>query len=192
MRTIWSLLAAAVLLAILLFATSGRFLVVNDPRAADLIVVLAGDTDRRPARGLELQRAGQAPELLLDVPANAMVFNVPVVSIAQDYVNALPEHDHIHLCPIFGLSTKAETHDVARCMANKAANRILIVTSDYHTRRALNTFRHELPNHEFSVAAATDPTQFGGQWWKQRQWAKTNFEEWLKLIWWQTVDRWRR
>src|SRR5262245_27506797 len=104
MRTIWSLLVAAVLLAILLFATSGRFLVVNDPRPADLIVVLAGDTDRRPARGLELARAGKAPELLLDVPASAMVFNVPVVAIAQDYVNALPEHDRIHICPIFGLS----------------------------------------------------------------------------------------
>ena len=140
MRTVWSFLVAAVLLAMLLLATSGGFLVVNDPRPADLIVVLAGDTDRRPARGLELKRAGQAPELLLDVPANATVFNLPVVDIAQNYVNALPEHDHIHVCPIFGLSTKAETHDVARCIADKAAKKILIVTSDYHTRRALTTF----------------------------------------------------
>jgi len=192
MRTIWSLVVAAVLLAILLFATSGSFLVVDDPRPADLIVVLAGDTDRRPARGLELKRAGQAPELFLDVPAKAKVFNLPVVDIAQDYVNALPEHDHIHICPILGLSTKTEAHDIAQCIANKAAKRILIVTSDYHTRRALNTFKHELPNYEFYVAAATDPAQFGGQWWKHRQWAKMNFDEWLKLVWWQTVDRWRR
>jgi len=192
MRTVWSLLVAAVLFGILLFATSGVFLVVDNPRPADLIVVLAGDTDRRPARGLELKRAGQAPELLLDVPANAKVFDLPVVDVAQNYVNTLPEHDHIHICPIVGLSTKAETHDVAQCIANQAAKRILIVTSDYHTRRALNTFKHELPNYEFFVAAATDSTQFGGQWWKHRQWAKTNLDEWLKLVWWQTVDRWRR
>ena len=192
MRTIWSLVVAAVLLAILLFATSGSFLVVDDPRPADLIVVLAGDTDRRPARGLELKRAGQAPELFLDVPAKAQVFNLPVVDIAQNYVNALPEHDHIHICPILGLSTKTEAHDVAQCIASKAAKRILIVTSDYHTRRALSTFKHELPNYEFYVAAATDPAQFGGQWWKHRQWAKMNFDEWLKLVWWQTVDRWRQ
>jgi len=48
-----------------------------------------------------------------------------------------------------------------------------------------------LPNHEFSVAAASDPAQFGGQWWKHRQWAKVNFDEWLRLVWWQAVDRWR-
>jgi len=192
MRTVWSLCIAAVLLAILLFATSGSFLVVNDPRPADLIVVLAGDTDRRPARGLELVRAGQARELFLDVPANATVFNLPIVDIAQNYVNALPEHEHIHICPVFGLSTKAETHDVARCIRNQQAKKILIVTSDYHTRRALNTFQHELPDHEFFIAAATDPAQFGGHWWKHRQWAKINFDEWLKLVWWQTIDRWQR
>ena len=192
MRKIWSLLAPAVLLAILLFTTSGTFLVVNDPRSADLIVVLAGETDRRPARALELLRAGEAPELLLDVPANEIVFNRQVLDIAENYVKALPERDHIHICPVFGLSTKAEAQDVVRCMANKAAKRVLIVTSDYHSRRALIIVRHELPGYEFSVAAASDPTQFGGHWWKHRQWAKTNLGEWLKLVWWQLIDRWRR
>jgi len=192
MRKIFSLLAVAVLMALLLFMTSGVFLIVNDPRPADLIVVLAGETDRRPARALELKRAGQAPELLVDVRADDKIFNQQIIDIAQNYVKTLPDSDHIHICPIFGLSTKTEAHDVAQCIANKVAKRILIVTSDYHTRRALSTFKHELPSHEFSVAAATDPTQFGGQWWKHRQWAKVNLDEWLKLVWWHGVDRWRR
>jgi uncharacterized SAM-binding protein YcdF (DUF218 family) len=67
----------------------------------------------------------------------------------------------------------------------------LIVTSDYHTRRALRTFQREAPDYEFSVAAAYDANEFGGQWWRHRQWAKVNFEEWLRLIWWELVDRWR-
>jgi hypothetical protein len=191
MRKVWSLLAVVVLLATLLFTTSGAFLVVDDPRPADLILVLAGETDRRPARGLELARAGQAPELFLDVPANAKIFDRETIDIAQNYLNALPEHEHLHICPIFGLSTKAEAHDVAPCIRKRTAKRILLVTSDYHTRRALSIFQHELPNHEFSVAAASDPAQFGGQWWKHRQWAKVNFDEWLRLVWWQVVDRWR-
>jgi hypothetical protein len=29
------------------------------------------------------------------------------------------------------------------------------------------------------------------QWWQHREWAKVNFEEWSKLIWWELVDRWR-
>jgi uncharacterized SAM-binding protein YcdF (DUF218 family) len=67
----------------------------------------------------------------------------------------------------------------------------LLVTSDYHTRRALGIFKHELRRHDISVAAASDPSQFGNAWWKHRQWAKTNFDEWLKLVWWKVVDRWR-
>jgi hypothetical protein len=41
------------------------------------------------------------------------------------------------------------------------------------------------------VAAATDSRQFGMNWWTNRQWAKVNLEEWMRLTWWQLVDRWR-
>jgi hypothetical protein len=41
------------------------------------------------------------------------------------------------------------------------------------------------------VAAARDDTQFGTRWWTDRQWAKTCLDEWLRLIWWNGVERWR-
>jgi uncharacterized SAM-binding protein YcdF (DUF218 family) len=66
-----------------------------------------------------------------------------------------------------------------------------VVTSDYHTRRSLSTFRHELPECQISVAGAGDPQQFGLAWWRHRQWAKLNFDEWVRLMWWEAVDRWR-
>ena len=50
-----------------LLATSGRFLVVNQPRESDVILVLAGETEHRPARGLELLTLGYAPRLILNV-----------------------------------------------------------------------------------------------------------------------------
>ena len=37
---------------------SGRFLVVNQPRKADVILVITGDADRGPARALELLNSG--------------------------------------------------------------------------------------------------------------------------------------
>jgi uncharacterized SAM-binding protein YcdF (DUF218 family) len=192
MRKLRVALAAVVLLAFLLFSTSGAFLIVNNPEHADLIVVLAGETDQRPARALELLRQGYAPRLLLDVPANAKIFGQQMIDIAQHYVDTLPMHEIVGICPIYGLSTKTEAQDVARCLDKTSAKRILLVTSDYHTRRAFSTFRHELSGRDVSVAAATDPTQFGGYWWKHRQWAKVNFDEWIRLVWWQTVDRWRK
>lgn len=181
-----------VLIGIVLFSTSGAFLVKNDPQHADLIVVLAGETDRRPARGLELLQQGYAPKLLLDVPASEKIFDQRTLDIAQKFVNGLPQQEAFSICPIVGLSTKTEAQDVKHCLALIAANRILLVTSDYHTRRALSTFRHELPNREFFIAAAEDPKQFGQHWWQHRQWAKMNFDEWLKLVWWEVIDRWQQ
>jgi len=188
---IGAVLAAFLLVGVALVATSGGFLVVDYPEQADLIVVLAGEMDRRPARGIELLRQGYAPKMLLDVPANAKVFDLQTIDIAQRFVDTLPERRSISICPIPGLSTKVEARDVATCLRATPARRILLVTADYHTRRALNTFRHEVPEHEFFVAAATDSAQFGGAWWKHREWAKTNFDEWLKSVWWCAVDRWR-
>lgn len=191
MRKLWTALAAGFLLVALLLNTSGAFLVVNNPQHADVIVVLAGEIDRRPTRALELLRAGYAPKLLLDVPAVAKIYDRQTIDVAQNYVNGLPDHGKIAICPIMGLSTKTEAQDVERCLGSTTGQRILLVTSDYHTRRALSTFRHELNKSEISVAAASDPAQFGGSWWKHRQWAKVNFDEWTKFVWWQMVDRWR-
>ena len=192
MRKFRLALVALLVLVLVLIGTSGGFLVVNDVHHADLIVVLAGEIDRRPARGLELLQQGYAAQVLLDVPARAKIFDRQTIDIAQEYVNTLPDRGRIRICPIVGLSTKAEAHDVAHCFGDAPSKQILLVTSDYHTRRAISTFRRELPGHEFFIAATKDPSQFGTQWWQQRQWAKINLDEWLKLVWWQLVDRWRK
>jgi len=68
---------------------------------------------------------------------------------------------------------------------------VLLVTSDFHTRRALNVFRREIPEYEYSVAGSHDAAQFGERWWTHRQWAKTFVNEWARLLWWKLVDQWR-
>jgi uncharacterized SAM-binding protein YcdF (DUF218 family) len=66
----------------------------------------------------------------------------------------------------------------------------LLVTSDFHTRRALSIFQKEVPNHIYSVAATLDPGEFGAQWWRHREWAKVNVDEWTRLVWWELIERW--
>ncbi len=182
----------AVLVIILIFSmTSGAFLVVNHPQRAEVIIVLAGETDHRPSRGLELLSQNYAPRVLLDVPVAAKIYGLSLSDIAQDYVQRLPQKNLVNICPIAGLSTKAEAQDVALCLNQLKVHSLLLVTSDYHTRRALSAFQHELPGYEIHIASASDLQQFGSSWWKHRQWAKTNFEEWLRLAWWEAIDRWR-
>ena len=174
-----------------LASQAARFLIVDDPQRADAIVVLAGDTGVRPARGLELLRQNMAPRLLIDEEKDAEIFGDRLTDLAQRYVDSLPEHDRITVCPIGGLSTNAETADVRRCMQSMSGRRILVVTSDFHTRRALSIFRKRLPEYQVSVASARDPVHFGSAWWTNREWAKVTFGEWAKMIWWEGVDRWR-
>ncbi|MBV9609559.1 MAG: YdcF family protein, partial [Acidobacteria bacterium] len=82
-----------------------------------------------------------------------------------------------------------ETKYVESCIGS--AQSVMLVTSDYHTRRALAVFRKRLPNHIFYVAGASNPYLFGRRWWEHREWAKTTAMEWEKLLWWELVDSWR-
>ena len=170
----------AVFVVAALASQAARFLVVDEPEKSDAIVVLAGETNVRPARALELLRQGVAPRVFLDAQTRDLIYDQTLTDIAQKYVNGLPEANRISVCPIAGFSTIAEADDVSRCLQPLGAHRVLIVTSASHTRRALTIFRHRLPQYQFSVAAARDPAQFGEAWWTNREWAKTTFDEWVK------------
>lgn len=192
-RRIWiyGLILAALCLGFA--ANAGRLLVVDAPQPSDVIVVLAGETDRRPERALQLLDQGYGRRILLDVNVPNQIYEIPEVQLAAEYIRRLPQAASIQICPIEGLSTREESHDVEKCLAGEAGevgNRVLIVTSEFHTRRSLSIFRHEIQGKTFSTAAARDDTQFGIRWWTHRQWAKTCVDEWLRLFWWSVIERW--
>lgn len=172
-------------------ARGGSMLVVDAPERSDVILVLAGETDHRPARAVQLLQQGYGRSLVIDVPAGAKVFGVAEVQLAENYAENISHKAVVRVCPIKGLSTRDESRDAAQCLAREEGTRILIVTSDFHTRRALSIFRHEVRGKTFSTAAAQDEAQFGVHWWRHRQWAKTCLDEWLRLLWWNAVDQWR-
>ena len=174
-----------------LASQAGRVLVVDAPERSDAIVVLAGETRVRPARTLDLLRQGMSSHVFLDAETREIVYDQPLVEIAQRYVDGLGEGNRVSVCPITGFSTFAEVDDVKRCLAGLDVHRLLVVTSDFHTRRALMIFRKRLPQYQVSVAAARNPAVFGEAWWKNREWAKTVLDEWMKTVWFQAVDRWR-
>ena len=181
------------ILAVLIFgliSQSGKFLVVDNPQKADAILVLAGETDRRPARAVELMQQGYASRVILDVPQNERIFGNSDLQLAEAWIKAQSQPQAFSICSISGLSTKAESFESAECLRRAGARTVLMVTSDFHTRRASSIYRKEQPEFAFSVAAATAPAQFGANWWRHRQWAKVNLEEWFRLIWWECVDRW--
>ena len=188
-----ALLAAAFVALIIFVLNAGRMLVVRDLRHADAIIVLNGESDRRPALGVDLLRQGYAPHALLDVSQNARVYNIAQVQIAEEYINTLPPEisGSVSVCTTSAHSTREEAVQVRRCLDTVAVHSILVVTSEYHTRRALSIFRHVFPEYTIGVAGAVEPEEFGVRWWRHREWAKTTSGEWARLIWWECVDRWR-
>lgn len=169
---------------------AGKLLVVDAPQPSDVIVVLAGETYHRPTYAVQLLDRGYAHRVLIDVPAEATIYEFSQIELAQRYVKDLPEGAAVEICRIEGLSTRDESHDVEKCLGREPGSRVLIVTSEFHTRRAFSIFRHEIRGKTFTVAAARDETQFGTRWWTHRQWAKTCSEEWVRLLWWSAVERW--
>ena len=185
------LIAAAGLFLIARHAAD--FLVVEHLHKADAIVVLAGDAnDRRYWKGIELLRSGYGRELLVDAVDQTTMFGHTYADWARTFVaetNA-GQPTNVQVCPIGEDSTVGETKYVQACLSEAHAKSVLLVTSDYHTRRALSIFRNRLPMYTWYVAAADDPTQFGVRWWKRREWAKRATEEWEKLLWWDLAERW--
>jgi hypothetical protein len=177
--------------AVAFAAKAGSFLVVDAPQPCDIILVLAGETNHRSERALQLLAQGFGGRVLLDVPVETKIYEFTQKQLAENYIHDLPQGAAIGVCPIHGLSTRDEAIDVRTCLAHQVHSRVLIVTSDFHTRRALSVFRHQVPGHNYAVAASRDDQQFGVRWWRHRQWAKTFIDEWLRLIWWEAVDKWR-
>jgi uncharacterized SAM-binding protein YcdF (DUF218 family) len=177
-----------------LVGNSGRMLVIEQPKKSDAIVVVEGDRDDvRYWRGMELLRAGYAPALLLDASHDTSIYGRKRTDLAAQFIQSTAGafRDHVLVCPIAENSTLAETKYVRRCLEKQGARSVLLVTSDYHTRRAYSIFTHRLPQYQWSVAAAHDNYVFGENWWLNREWAKTALMEYQRLFWWELAERWR-
>ncbi|HZD95048.1 MAG TPA: YdcF family protein, partial [Candidatus Sulfotelmatobacter sp.] len=180
--------------SLVLFLLAGRLLINDHPEKSDVIVVLAGDSqDQRYRHGMELLRAGYGTHLFLDASSDSNFFGHTPAEYAETFLrqDAGDMASRVSVCPFEEDSTVTETLYVARCIGPLHARSVLLVTSDWHTARARSIFNKRLPQYHWSTAAAHDSRIFGTPWWRHREWAKTTFHEWLKVVWWNAVDRWR-
>jgi uncharacterized SAM-binding protein YcdF (DUF218 family) len=185
------LLGIALVILVVLLRYAGSMLVRDAPKPADVIVVLGGgEDDSRYWHAVELMKAGFGNLIILDVLASRVKYGRPEVELATDFVaRTLPNRARV--CPVMVDSTLGETRFVAQCLEPLHVHSVLLVTSDFHTRRSFSIFTKTLPTYQWSIAAARQPGQFGTKWWTDREWAQTFLQEWERLIWWNLVDRWR-
>jgi uncharacterized SAM-binding protein YcdF (DUF218 family) len=132
----------ALLLAFALWAFPQQILTVDSgPVKADVLVILGGGSTERPRRAAELFHAGEAPRLLCSGEGDCR-------SNQRILVNAGVPRTVIEVeCESRNTSENAQR--TIALLREQGAKRIIIVTSWYHSRRALNCFERYAPELEF-------------------------------------------
>jgi len=189
-RRLWPgvlLLLIVVLLAVILRApilsALGAYLVRADaPQKADAVLVLAGDGwGHRILAGAQLAREGYAPKVLVSGPDGAYGNHDCELAIPFAVKHGFPASYFVHV-EHTGRSTMAEAKAVLTVIRRMGIHRLLIVTSDYHTRRAGSIFRTLAPDLKILVVAAPDEFFTSDGWWHTREGQKTFLLEWEKTV----------
>lgn len=170
---------------------SDPLLSINNAKLSDAILVLDGDESNalRYQKALSLIAAGYGREVVVDANGPRAWSGAMEGDLIEGSSSATAKllKANVNVCRTTATSTRTEAANANRCLSQLGAKRVLIVTSFYHTRRALSIFTTLLPQYEWSVAGTNPPTQLS-PWLTLRRHVVT---EWCKLLYWELVTRWR-
>jgi uncharacterized SAM-binding protein YcdF (DUF218 family) len=161
--------------------------VENDgPAKADIGVVLAGDYwGDRIEKAAQLIRQGYIPDVLVSGPPGYYGYHECDLAISFIVRQGYPAAAFIPF-PHDGLSTEEEARAILPELRKRNIHSYLLVTSDYHSRRAARTFRHigRKMGYEPAVRAVTSSDRYFRveRWWQTREGRKTVFFEWSKTV----------
>ena len=161
----------------------GAYLVkAGPPEKADIALVLAGDGEgNRILKAAQLARQGYVSKVLVSGPSGIYGHYECDLAIPFAVKAGYPESYFVHL-ENDARSTQEEARDAIARLRQLGVHSVLLVTSDYHTRRAGKIFRSAAPDLRFIVVAAPDVSFTPGGWWHNRQGEKIAFTEWLKTV----------
>lgn len=145
-RRILKILAGTLVLLVLAALAAWLFpqkilTVDSGPVKADVMVVLGGGLSERPVRAAELFKQGEAPKIVVSGSGDDWFFvsvlktnGVPMSAIAREGKSR---------------STRENAEFSIPLLRALGAKRVIIVTSWYHSRRALACFEHYAPDIQF-------------------------------------------
>lgn len=196
LRGILWLLGCVALLALVLLWRGGYWLTKSDPLPArvDATVVLQGSIVGQMTRvdgAARLLQQGVAARMLLSVPKQSY-WDESVVPMAQRYLenhygkDVASRADFCETDPGVN-STAQEALALSRCIREHGWQSVVVVTSNYHTRRAGVIWRAMLRKDgsslQLRIFGVDDPEFQPNAWWSKRLYAKTWVTEFSKLVW---------
>jgi uncharacterized SAM-binding protein YcdF (DUF218 family) len=171
--------------------------IIEDPlEHADALLVLSDDNfyADRVTRAAELFREGKAPIVV----ASGRRLR-PYAGIAElmehDLIERGVPKDKIIRLPQDADSTRDEAEALRVLSAQRRWHRVIVVTSNYHTRRARYIFGRIFPQGiEVRMASARDGDFDPERWWENRKSIKRITREWVGYLeaWWELRGRTHR
>jgi len=167
-------------------------LTVDDAVApADFLYVLGGDVNTRPFHAADRFRRGFAPRVVVprtqDRPASERGFypNDADVAVRILQQEGVPDSAITMLDMPGGVtSTQDEGRVLRDYLREQPAQRVIVVTSAFHTRRARWTLRRELEGLpvDLRMAAAADDRFDASNWWTREAGFLAYVSEMLKFV----------
>jgi len=187
-----SLCLLAFVLRVPLLTGLGNFLIVADElHPADVIFLLNGDFNTRPFHAAALYEQGLAPRIVIarvepgPVETMGLIPNETDISVRiLERLGVPPEA--ITVLPVPGgvTSTYDEATMLHDYVVEHHVERVILVTSAFHTRRAGWIFSRALEGLDVAleVAAAPNPTYDATNWWQSEAGLIALNNEYVKLI----------
>jgi uncharacterized SAM-binding protein YcdF (DUF218 family) len=142
---------------------------------ADVIVLLGGGSGERPSRAAELFRSNAAPRIIVSGAGDA------------DGNRLLMMHRGVPSSAITLEPNSKTTRENARfsipLLRTAGAKRVILVTSWYHSRRALKVFRHYAPDLTFYSC----PSYYG---FDPAQWSRDHLRRRIRAEYLKTMGYW--
>ncbi|MGA3268734.1 MAG: YdcF family protein [Verrucomicrobiota bacterium] len=141
-RTIWGLLIVLLLVAALAVLFPQPFLCVDSgPVTADVIVVLGGGSRERPERAAELFQEHAAPRIIVSGFGDAGINRRLLLGVGVP-ASVIELEDQ-------SKTTRENARFTIKMLRERGVKRVILVTSWYHSRRALRCFEHYGPDIQF-------------------------------------------
>jgi uncharacterized SAM-binding protein YcdF (DUF218 family) len=159
---------------------AGQFWVVDEPAAkSDALIVLGDDNYAadRAFHAAELYREGIASVVVAS--GRMLRRNAGIAEVMQHDLESfgVPASSILPLAHRGG-NTLEEAGEVAKLIHTRGWKRVVVVTSNYHARRARFIYGRILPpNISFRVSGARDSEFDPSRWWQTRQGQKLFFSE---------------
>jgi uncharacterized SAM-binding protein YcdF (DUF218 family) len=159
--------------------------IVEDPLdKADALIVLSDDNfyGDRATRAAELFREGKAPVIVAS--GRRLRPNAGIAELMEhDLVERGVPKDKILRLTHDADSTKEEAEALVKLVKTRKWRKTIVVTSNYHTRRARYIFDRVFPQDiEVRIASARDGDFDPQRWWEKRKSTKELMREFAGMV----------